>query len=64
MIPSKIKIESFVERCHMGTLGGKGLSECGYQSNLTGRSKKRKVILESLQQNKKLSLLKYTSHML
>ena len=25
MIPSKIKIESFVKRCHMGTLGGKGL---------------------------------------
>ena len=26
MIPSKIKIESFAERCHMGTLGGKGLN--------------------------------------
>ena len=26
MIPSKIKIESFANRCHMGTLGGKGLS--------------------------------------
>ena len=25
MIPSKIKIESFAKRCHMGTLGGKGL---------------------------------------
>ena len=27
MIPSKIKIESFAKRCHMGTLGGKGLSK-------------------------------------
>ena len=26
MIPSKIKIESFAKRCHMGTLGGKGLN--------------------------------------
>ena len=26
MIPSKIKIESFAKRCHMGTLGGKGLT--------------------------------------
>ena len=25
MIPSKIKIESFAKRCHMGTLVGKGL---------------------------------------
>ena len=25
MIPSKIKIESFAKRCHMGRLGGKGL---------------------------------------
>ena len=25
MIPSKIKIESFAKRYHMGTLGGKGL---------------------------------------
>ena len=25
MIPSKIKIENFAKRCHMGTLGGKGL---------------------------------------
>ena len=25
MIPSKIKIECFAKRCHMGTLGGKGL---------------------------------------
>ena len=25
MVPSKIKIESFAKRCHMGTLGGKGL---------------------------------------
>ena len=27
MIPSKIKIESFAKRCHMGTLGGKGLKK-------------------------------------
>ena len=27
MIPSKIEIESFAKRCHMGTLGGKGLSK-------------------------------------
>ena len=26
MIPSKIEIESFAKRCHMGTLGGKGLT--------------------------------------
>ena len=26
MILSKIKIESFDKRCHMGTLGGKGLT--------------------------------------
>ena len=26
MVPSKIKIESFAKRCHMGTLGGKGLN--------------------------------------
>ena len=26
MIPSKTKIESFAKRCHMGMLGGKGLS--------------------------------------
>ena len=26
MIPSKIKIESFAKRCHMGTPGGKGLN--------------------------------------
>ena len=26
MIPSKIKIESFAKRYHMGTLGGKGLN--------------------------------------
>ena len=26
MIPSKIKIESFAKRYHMGTLGGKGLT--------------------------------------
>ena len=26
MIPSKIKIECFAERCHIGTLGGRGLS--------------------------------------
>ena len=26
MIPSKIKIESFAKRCHMGALGGKGLN--------------------------------------
>ena len=25
MIPSKIKIESFAKRCHMGTVGEKGL---------------------------------------
>ena len=25
MIPSKITIESFAKRCHMGPLGGKGL---------------------------------------
>ena len=25
MVPSKIKIESFAKRYHMGTLGGKGL---------------------------------------
>ena len=25
MIPSKIKIESFAKRCHLDTLGGKGL---------------------------------------
>ena len=25
MIPFKIKIESFAERCHMDTLGSKGL---------------------------------------
>ena len=25
MIPSKIKIECFAKRCHMATLGGKGL---------------------------------------
>ena len=30
MVPSKIKIESFAKRYHMGTLGGKGLSNCGY----------------------------------
>ena len=27
MVPSKIKIESFAKRCHMGTLGGKGLKK-------------------------------------
>ena len=27
MVPSKIKIESFAKRCHMGTLGGKGLNK-------------------------------------
>ena len=26
MVPSKIKIESFAKRYHMGTLGGKGLT--------------------------------------
>ena len=32
MIPSKTKIESFAKRCHMGTLGGKGLMNdyCAY----------------------------------
>ena len=28
MVPSKIKIESFATRYHMGTLGGKGLTAC------------------------------------
>ena len=27
MVPSKIKIESFAKRYHMGTLGGKGLKK-------------------------------------
>ena len=27
MIPSKIEIECFAKRCHMGTLGGKGLNK-------------------------------------
>ena len=27
MVPSKIKIESFAKRYHMGTLGGKGFSK-------------------------------------
>ena len=35
MIPSKIKIESFAKRCHMGTLGGKGLKQCRMAVNGT-----------------------------
>ena len=38
MIPPKIKIESFAKRCHMGTLGGKGLEynnlSLKFQTNL------------------------------
>ena len=34
MVPSKIKIESFAKRYHMGTLGGKGLTS-GAEFNWT-----------------------------
>ena len=39
MIPSKIKIESFAKRCHMGTLGGKGLSGGSVSCDLWHRRK-------------------------
>ena len=34
MIPSKIKIESFAKRCHMGTLGGKGFKRALQKAGL------------------------------
>ena len=34
MIHSKIKIESFAKRCHVGTLGGKGLTELSLPKQL------------------------------
>ena len=37
MVPSKIKIESFAKRYHMGTLGGKGLSFSCFVAHWYGR---------------------------
>ena len=46
MIPSKIKIESFAKRCHMGTLGGKGLTSAVHISQELEKitTKLRKII--------------------
>ena len=45
MNPSKIKIESFANRCHMGTLGGKGLKKVIWRKRLQVSVFQRKAIM-------------------